>query len=135
MTDSPQHTPPACEPLAGSAAVSGTLAAQYDRRWLAVDESGAWLAPDATPKLADIAVSLRYGYLTLRAPGMLRMDVPLEVEEDDDSVARTVRVGEQTIPVVDEGDLLAAWLSNFLERPCRLVKRHPPEAAVNWPDR
>jgi len=137
FTDSPR-TPSAAthpQPLAGCHCAPGDLAARYDRRWLAVDETGAWLTPDATPRLAEIAATFRYGYLALQAPGMLRMDIPLEVEEDDDSVARTVRVGEQTIPVVDEGDLLAAWLSNFLERACRVVKRHPPDVPVAWPDR
>jgi len=78
---------------------------------------------------------LRYGYLTLRAPGMLRMDIPLEVEEDDDSVVCSIHVGTQIIAAVDEGDFAATWLSNVLQRPCRLVKRHPPDAPVQWPDR
>jgi len=123
------------EPIAGCRTMSGDLAAQYDRRWLVVDEVGTWLSPQQAPRLADIDASFRYGYLALRAPGMLRMDIPLEVEEDDDSVMRTATIGDATIAVVDEGDLLAAWLSNFLQRPCRLVKRHPPDVPVAWPDR
>jgi len=122
------------QPIAGCRPVSDTLAAQYDRRWLAVDETGAWISAQQAPCLADIDVSFRYGYLALRAPGMLRVDVPLEVEEDDDSVLRTAVIGATSIPVVDEGDLLAAWLSNVLQRPCRLVKRHPPDVPVAWPD-
>jgi len=122
------------EPIAGCRPVSADLAAQYDRRWLVVDDTGAWLSPQQTPRLAEIDASFRYGYLALRAPGMLRMDIPLEVEEDDDSVMRTVTIGDAAIGVVDEGDLPAAWLSNFLQRPCRLVKRHPPDVAVVWPD-
>jgi len=133
------HKEKTWQPLAGCGSVAGDLAAQYDRRWLIVDAAGAWLNPQETPGLADtlarIAVSFRYGYLVLRAPGMLRMDVPLEVEEDDDSVLRRVRIGKACVSAVDEGDLLAAWLSNFLQRPCRLVKRHPPDAPVAWPDR
>jgi len=134
MTNTVQNAHDA-QPVAGCRSVSGDLAAQYDRRWLVVDDVGAWLSPQHAPGLADIQVSLLYGYLVLRAPGMLRMDVPLEVLEDDDSVVRTAVIGGAPIPVVDEGDLLAAWLSNFLQRPCRLVKRHPPEVPVAWPDR
>jgi len=123
------------QPIAGCRPVSEDPAAQYDRRWLVVDETGAWLSPQQAPRLADIDASFRYGYLALRAPGMLRVDIPLEVEEDDDSVMRTAVIGAASIPVVDEGDFLAAWLSSFLQRPCRLVKRHPPDVPVAWPDR
>jgi len=106
------------EPIAGCRPVFEEPAAQYDRRWLVVDETGAWLSPQQAPGLANIQVALLYGYLALRAPGMLRMDVPLEVEEDDDSVMRTAVIGAASIPVVDEGDLLAA----------------PPDVPVAWPD-
>jgi len=136
--NTPSHASVAYEPVAGCRAVSGAsaaLAARYDRRWLAMDDVGAWINPQHAPRLADIEVALRYGYLVLRAPGMLRVDVPLEVLEDDDSVVRTAIVGTASIPVVDEGDVLATWLSNVLQRPCRLVKRHPPDVALVWPDR
>jgi len=133
MNDFPKQSLPH-EAIAGCAALSGDLAAHYTRRWLVVDDTGAWLTAQDVPALAQIETRLRYGYLALRAPGMLRMDIPLEVEEDDDSVARTVTVGGTRVAVVDEGDFAAAWLSNFLQRPCRLVKRHPPEVAVAWPD-
>jgi len=126
--------PTAHEVIAGCPSLAGDLATQYARRWLVVDDTGAWVSAHDAPALAQIETTLRYGYLALRAPGMLRMDIPLEVEEDDDSVARSVTVGTSSIPVVDEGDFAAAWLSNFLQRPCRLVKRHPPEVAVAWPD-
>lgn len=127
-------TTPAAQPVAGCAAVPGKQAVAYDRRWLVVDAQGRWLTPQQAPGLSQIQVELRFGYLVLRAPGMLRLDVPLDVLEDDDSVAGMAAIGNAQVPVVDEGDLMAVWLSNFLQQPCRLVKRHPPEAAVVWPD-
>lgn len=131
-----QHlTTPAAQPVAGCAAVPGEQAAAYDRRWLVVDAQGRWLTPQQAPGLSQMQVELRFGYLVLRAPGMLRLDVPLDVLEDDDSVAGMADIGNAQVPVVDEGDLMAVWLSNLLQQPCRLVKRHPPEAAVDWPDR
>jgi len=123
------------EPVAACGQLAGDLAAQYDRRWLVVDDAGNWLSSQDAPALAQIQVKFLHGYLVLRAEGMLRVDIPLEVIEDDDSVARTVQVGATALPAVDEGDLLATWLSNFLQRPCRLVKRHPPGVPVQWPDR
>ena len=79
-------------------------------------------------------MSVRFGYLVVRAPGMLRMDIPIDVIEDDDSVLTEARVGGQPVKVVDEGSLAAAWLGDLLGHPCRLVKVHPDAGAIAWPD-
>jgi len=123
-----------CFPLAAAGGVPRGQGAAYDRRWLVVDAHGRWLSRADCPALGDVGVELRLGYLVLRAPGMLRLDIPLDVIEDDDSVRRTVRVGGQEVDAVDEGDLAAAWLARFLQRPCRLAKVHPEAAPVAWPD-
>ncbi|NYT79985.1 MOSC N-terminal beta barrel domain-containing protein [Alcaligenaceae bacterium] len=121
-------------PIVGCGAVSDSRAAGYDKRWLIVDEHGACVHQSHCEKLADIQLDLRLGYLVMRAPGMLRLDIPLDVIEDDDSVRCHAQVGEQRVDVVDEGDVAAAWVSNFLERPCRLVKVHPDAGRVLWPE-
>src|SRR5690606_19497318 len=95
-------------------------AAAYDRRWLVVNDAGQWLDRALCPRLETVTVELRLGYLVLRAPGMLRLDVPLDVIEDDDSVRYQIVVAGQTVDVVDEGDLAAAWMSNVVGTPCRL---------------
>jgi len=123
-----------CFPLAAAGGVARERGADYDRRWLVVDGDGRWLSRADCPRLQEIEVELRLGYLVLRAPGMLRLDIPLDVIEDDDSVRRTVTVGAQAVDAVDEGDLAAAWLTGFLERPCRLAKVHPEAPPVAWPD-
>jgi uncharacterized protein YcbX len=121
-------------PIAGSAALAHEDARDYDRRWLLVDGDNAWLDGARAPRLAELDLSLRFGYLVIRAPGMLRLDLPLDVIEDDDSVDRLARVGAQSVRVVDEGDLAAAWFAEWLGTPCRLMKVHPDAAAVAWPD-
>src|SRR5690606_2538724 len=121
-----------CTPVVGCApAPAGALA--YHRRWFVGDGQGKWLSARDCPELAKIQTELRFGYLVLRAPGMLRLDIPLDVIEDDDSVRRTVEVGGQAVDAVDEGDLAATWLGNCLQRPCRLYKVHPDAAPVDWP--
>jgi len=120
-------------PVVGCAPVADDRAADYHRRWLVGDDQGRWLAPSDCPALGNIDVELRMGYLVLRAPGMLRLDIPLDVIEDDDSVCRVVRIDERAVTVVDEGDLAAVWLSNYLDRACRLYKIHPDAAPVDWP--
>lgn len=121
-------------PVAGCGGVGSEDAADYDRRWLVVDQHGAWLSPGQHPDLHKIEVQLRFGYLVLRAPGMLRLDIPLDVLEDDDSVRTTAALGAQTLDVVDEGEMAAVWFSTYLQQPCRLMKLHPDQKPVSWPD-
>ncbi len=73
------------------------------------------------------------GYLVLRAPGMLRMDIPLDVIEDDDSVVRQASIATQSVAVVDEGDLAAVWFGHVTGQTCRLVKVHPDAGPIQWP--
>ncbi|TEA78242.1 MOSC N-terminal beta barrel domain-containing protein [Allopusillimonas ginsengisoli] len=122
-------------PIVDCAGLSDAVAAECDRRWLVVDDAGVWLAQDRCDRLSEIQVGVRFGYLVVKAPGMLRLDIPIDVIEDDDSVRRSVQINAQQADVVDEGDLAASWFSNFLGQPCRLVKLHPEAPAVNWPSR
>ena len=125
------HT--AFQPIAGGALLADEAAQPYDRRWLVVDDQDQWLDAARLPQLAGLDLSLRFGYLVLRATGMLRLDVPLDVIEDDDSAERTARIGQQSVRVVDEGELAGAWFSDWLGQPCRLVKIHPDADPVTWP--
>lgn len=72
--------------------------------------------------MASVSVSLRFGYLVLQAPGMLRLDIPLDVIEDDPSVVQTASLDGTQVQVVDEGDWAAEWFSRVMGRPVRLVK-------------
>ncbi|HEX7386057.1 MAG TPA: MOSC N-terminal beta barrel domain-containing protein [Castellaniella sp.] len=119
-------------PIAGSAGLDLEDARAYDKRWLLVDDDNVWLGGAQAPRLGELDLSLRFGYLVIRAPGMLRLDIPLDVIEDDESVERVAKVGEQSVKVVDEGDLAAAWFAEWLQKPCRLMKVHPDADAVVW---
>lgn len=98
---------------------------EYDRMWMVVDEAGQFMTQRQHPRMALIETELRLGQLVVRAPGMLRLDIPLEVIEDAPETWRTVRVWRDEVQAVDEGELCAAWFSRFLGTPCRLVKFHP----------
>lgn len=121
-------------PIVACGGTASAAAAAYDKRWLVVDAAGRWLSQSHNEQLADIQIELRLGYLVLRAPGMLRLDIPLDVIEDDDSVRGAATIGAQQVDVVDEGELAAAWLTQFLGQPCRLVKVHPDAGRVLWPE-
>lgn len=120
-------------PVAGCAGTQRRQAADYHHRWLVVDANGQWLSAAQCAALATVETDLKFDALVLRAPGMLRLDIPLDVIEDDDSVKRTVQVGQQSVTVVDEGDVTATWFTNVVGLPCRLVKLHPEAQSVEWP--
>ena len=121
-------------PIAACGPLEDPSAAPYHLRWLVVDANGSLITQKQHPRLAEVAVAISFGYLAIRGPGMLRMDIPLDVIEDDESVVRKATIGMQQVNVVDEGDLAAAWISNFLGVPSRLVKVHPDESPVMWPE-
>jgi uncharacterized protein YcbX len=121
-------------PIADCCGLTNPDAAPYDHRWLVVDETDNWVSHKTCSKLAEVQTDVSLGSLVMRAPGMLRLDIPLDVIEDDDSVRRKAMVANQLVDVVDEGELAATWLTKFLGRPCRLVKLHPDTLPVLWPE-
>lgn len=120
-------------PVVGCAGLERRQASDYHQRWFLVDAEGHWLSAARCAALAQVVTELKFGALVLRAPGMLRVDIPLDVIEDDDSVKRIVQVGTQEVIVVDEGDVIAAWMTHVTGEPSRLVKVHPEASPVVWP--
>jgi len=110
-------------PVIGCAAVARETAREYDGRWFIVDLEDNSLAGADHPLLQSINVDVKFGYLVLTAAGMLRLDIVLDVVEDDESVQRTAYLDGRALIVVDEGDLAATWFEHVLGEPCRLVKR------------
>lgn len=119
-------------PLVGCNAVNHHDAPAYHARWFFIDENNNWInKPDLFEK---INVNIRFGYLVLTAPGMLRLDIPLDVIEDDDSVRLQANVEGQGTDVVNEGEVASAWASACLGMPASIVKLHPEASPVNWPE-
>lgn len=92
-----------------------------DREWVVTDPDGEFLSQRELPKMALIETRLGGGALTLKAPGMLRLDVPFESEGD----VVKAQVWNDTIAAVTQGDLADAWFSDFLGTPCRLLRFDP----------
>ena len=121
-------------PVAGCQGLDKPELQEYDRRWFVVDDAGQWLTATSAPGLSQVNCEVRMGALVLRAPGMLRLDIPMDVIEDDDSVRRHAVVGDKRVEVVDEGDVCATWFSHVTGKSCRLVKVHPYATVFSWPD-
>ena len=120
-------------PVAGCTGTDHRLAGDYHHRWMVIDAQGEWLTAQACPTLSEVTVDLKMGALVLRAPGMLRMDIPLDVIEDDDSVNRQATIAKQAVVVIDEGEVAAVWFSKALGQSCRFVKIHPDRKQPVWP--
>nr|AIA17886.1 MOSC N-terminal beta barrel domain protein [uncultured bacterium]AIA18078.1 MOSC N-terminal beta barrel domain protein [uncultured bacterium] len=97
----------------------------YDREWMVVTEDGQFLTQREFPKLALVTPRLKADVLELRAPNMLRLELPLGLPHPDDEVTREVHLWDDTVLAYDCGDLAATWFSNAIGSPCRLVRYHP----------
>jgi uncharacterized protein YcbX len=97
----------------------------YDREWMVVDANGQFLTQREFPKMALIKPRLTTDMLELRAPGMLRLDIPLDLPDPDTAQTINVQVWEDSVQAYDCDDTTAAWFSNALGTVCRLVRFHP----------
>ena len=120
---------------------------EYDRTWMVVDAgTGRFLSQRQNPAMALVEVALgpldddaeggggQQGMLSLSAPGMGPLEVPLERPGGPGQPQPSgVSVWEWSGSGVDEGNAAAAWWSVYLQRECRLV-RHRPEFGVRQTD-
>jgi len=96
----------------------------YDREWMVVDANGQFLTQREHPKMALITPRLKLDTLELRAPGMLRLEIPLGLPDPADATVVEVEIFEERLAAYECDALTAAWFSNYLGLPCRLVRFH-----------
>ncbi len=104
---------------------SATLAARGlrdDRRWMVITPDGRFVTQREHARLALIQPSYADGGLQLSAPGREPVRVSLAADGDEVETRRVV-VWKSTCDGVDQGDAIAAWLSDFLGAHVRLVKQ------------
>jgi uncharacterized protein len=96
----------------------------HDRAFMVVDERGVFRSQRRDPVLAVICaeVSSDGGSIVLRAPGA----ADLRTEVDVNSARQDVELFGAPYQGIDQGRHAAAWLSDVLGAPSRLV-RVPPE--------
>lgn len=131
-------------PIIAFPAVSGReVQPQYQQRWALVNSDNQVVFPDvlasvdktdqvqptqgliyclAQQKLQQIQLEIKFDYLVLKAPGMLRLDIPMEVQEDDESAFEWIDYQGRKQQAVSEGALAAQWFSVYFECPLRLMK-------------
>lgn len=109
--------------------------AVYDREWMVVDLQGNYLTQREHPRMALIVPRLTADTLELRAPGMLRLDIPLGLPAPEDERVVQVTLWDENYPAYDCDEVTAAWFSNAIGTPCRLVRFHTSAtrfASTRW---
>lgn len=107
----------------------------YDREWMVVDAAGNALTQREHPRMALISPRLKTSTLELRAPGMLRLEIELGLPDPELAPTLTVQVWDDRVKAYDCDDVTAAWISNAVGVPCRLVRFHPDAqrvASTKW---
>lgn len=102
------------------------LGLRHDRRWTVVDAQDRALTQRTHPQLARIRVALEDRSLALTAPGMPRLELPLEPAAGPaGSGAEEVVIWNDRVAALPAGDRAARWISDWLEEPCRIVYMPP----------
>jgi uncharacterized protein len=88
---------------------------EHDRDFMVVDDEGSFVSQRQVAKLALVRPRLGETSFTLQAPGMQDVEVPLELERDDDRLLAASVHGK---PVFGQlvGDELDEWFTVFLPR-------------------
>ncbi|KAJ8268135.1 hypothetical protein COCON_G00133070 [Conger conger] len=99
----------------------------YDRVWMVVNRNGVCLSQKQEPRLCQIhpQIHLDTENLSVNASGMNPVFVPLEGSSEqyqEEPVCQSKVCGDR-VQTVDCGDRVAAWLSEFLGKPCRLIRQ------------
>lgn len=107
---------------------------RHDRQWMVVDADGRFLTQREVPAMARLG-ALPCGEAT-DADLALTWDGARHVARwRDDGPRREVTVWRHTGPAVDAGDAAAAFVSDALGRPCRLVHLAPEHGRYANPAR
>jgi hypothetical protein len=91
---------------------------RHDRRWMLVDETGDFMSQRAHQRMALISVHLSDERLTVGAPGMPDLEVPLRRENEK---RIDVSVWGDTSRAALVGGEADRWFGEFLQFTCRLV--------------
>ncbi|MGH9885243.1 MAG: MOSC domain-containing protein [bacterium] len=89
-----------------------------DRRLMIVDDWARFISQRSHPRLALVAPRLHDGCVTLAAPGMPPLSVPVVRQ----GATRTVVVWNDECEAVDQGREASEWLSTYLEARVDLVR-------------
>jgi uncharacterized protein YcbX len=98
--------------------------AVYDREWMVIDANGQFLTQREFPRMALISPRLKTEVLEVRAPGMLRLEIPLGLPDPEHERTIEVSLWDDKVLAYDCDEITATWFSKAVGTPCRLVRFH-----------
>ena len=116
--------------IALSEALATPRGLEHDRRWMLVGPGGEMLTQREYPKMATVWTELGKNALTLSAPDVSSVDVPL-VAPPGPTVR--VQVWDSPCDAVGVSPEADAWLSDYLGLACRLL--YMPESSRRYSNR
>jgi uncharacterized protein YcbX len=130
LTDLYTYPVKSCRGIRGESARLTETGLADDRHWMLVRPNGRFVTQRELPRMALIDTSLDDGALTLATPGR----GALRVARDARMATRDVTVWQFDGRGIDCGDEAAAWVSEFLATPLRLVRFDPEAPRVCSPE-
>ena len=109
-----------------AAAITSVGSLLSDREWIVVDDSQRMVWQGDMPKMTLVRVALDDTSLTLSLPGL----ADLTLRRDHGGAPASLTMYKNEINGIDAGDAAAAWLTEALGRPLRLVRIG--DAAHRW---
>ena len=95
----------------------------HDREWMVVTREGLFLTQREYPRMATVTPRIEADELVVDAPGMPTIRLPLA----HDAAAPTIEIliWDDHVLAADCGENTAAWFSDAIGAPCRLVRFRP----------
>ncbi|KAG5011876.1 hypothetical protein AAZX31_09G049100 [Glycine max] len=121
-----------CRAISVSRAPLTPTGFRWDRQWMVVNSQGRMYTQRVEPRLALVEVELpseaflenweptQDSYMVVNAPGMQPLKICLSQQGKE--VANAVSVWEWTGSALDEGAEASQWFSDYLGKPCQLVR-------------
>ncbi|WP_233801403.1 MOSC domain-containing protein [Paraburkholderia sp. HP33-1] len=103
---------------------------EYDRNWMITDPEGAMFTQRAYPRMALIKVELGEQDLIVRAPGMRELRTPLDAARLAAAPRVDTEVWSDAAYGLDTGEETAAWFTEFLGLPARLLRFDPERERI-----
>ena len=95
----------------------------HDREWMLVTREGLFLTQREYPRMALVRPRINGDAVEVTAPGMSPLHLPLA--HDPVASNLTVQIWDHSVIAADCGDAAAAWFSDAVQGPCRLVRFRP----------
>jgi uncharacterized protein YcbX len=99
----------------------GVTGFEWDRHWMAASPEGVFMSQRTQPRLALVVPELTDNTLTLHAPGLQPLPVPVS----PDGPAQSARVWRDSITALDLGNDAAKWLTEAIGVDARLLRISP----------